>query len=270
MKLISDVAQMPANEEGKTVEYVAVIGGWRKLDVPTLSTKLNCLICDGKIHATPLCDPKKGPARVRVCLERNCESNKTIRTPMATTTPVDFKRVIQWPVFCEFMTLGDEYHNVTYEDIRQDPHLLDPIRKFLKEDKHFLILQGNKGTGKTYAALGLCEYFTRTNESCYFTTQKKMVNDWLETFNDRVSNYINKVTNTELLCIDDFGTGQPTAQFMSFMFDLLNSRMQWRKRKTILTTNLSDKEFIKVCGDALCDRLRTGTLINFDGHSRRY
>ncbi len=126
-------------------------------------------------------------------------------------------------------------------------------------------MRGDTGTGKTYAAMGLCELYTRTKPYCFFTDCEQMNAKWLENPTD----YYNKLNNVEFLVIDDFGTGNLAPGFMKFFFGLMNKRMQWTNKKTVITTNLNDNGLVEVCGDALADRLRTGVKMNFIGKSRR-
>jgi DNA replication protein DnaC len=69
--------------------------------------------------------------------------------------------------------------------------------------------------------------------------------------------------------IDDFGTAEMSPGFMSFFMDLINTRMQWSNRGTIITTNLNDTKFSEYCGEALADRINTGQLFEFKGKSKR-
>lgn len=268
-KLLSNLAALPASEP-KMVNQIAVIGGWRKLDKPTLSTELKCLICEGTNHYNPLIDPELGSERVWICGNGHCAVNDKKNSIKATTIQVKPQRAILWPLFCEISGLGDRYHNVSYENIKQSEKTKNALSSFLTGDHPFLILFGQKGIGKTYSSLGLCELKTRTSDSCIFTTHRKMLDDWTNTFKEeRPSGYIKKLEQTELLVVDDFGTAEASSKFMSFFMDLMNTRMQWKKRKTIITTNLDDPQFIKVCGDSLVDRFRTGININYSGESRR-
>ena len=69
--------------------------------------------------------------------------------------------------------------------------------------------------------------------------------------------------------IDDFGTGEIPEKFMTFFLDLINSRMQWRRKGTVITTNLPNDELAKVCSEALANRLRTAQYFIFNNDSRR-
>jgi DNA replication protein DnaC len=127
-------------------------------------------------------------------------------------------------------------------------------------------MQGSSGSGKTYASMGVCELFTRTQTSAIFTTQTKMLSNWLA---DEGMFYINRVEDTNLLVVDDFGTGEVTPGFMKFFLDLINTRMQWSTRGTIISTNLSDKDLADYCGSALNDRIKTGQKMLFNEKTRR-
>ncbi len=97
-----------------------------------------------------------------------------------------------------------------------------------------------------------------------------MQEDWLDTFNDNgLNNFIDRVRNCKLLVIDDFGKGDIPPGFMGFFFDLIDQRIQWTSKGTVITTNLNDKEFTNYCGDALNDRFNLGQIIKFNDETRR-
>ena len=270
MKLVSEIAaKMLAPSDGKLVEYILVIGGFRKLSKPTLSTELKCLICGGTAHITPY-HTDKFNGLAWMCIARNCEATKQKLFGGSTVIDPIMQRSLEWPLFCEINGIGDRHHDIRFDNIKQSDAMLNSMHSFFTSDKAIMLMQGEKGAGKTYASMGMCEYYTRRSNSCIFTTQKKMMNDWLDTFKYQgVTNYINRITSVELLVIDDFGTGTLATGFMQFFMGLINDRMQWKKRKTILTTNLNDDAMSAVCGDALSDRINTGVLLIFDGPTRR-
>jgi DNA replication protein DnaC len=272
MKTLNSIARdsLPPVSEGKIVDMIAVLGGYRKLGAPTLSTELKCMICEGKEHYTPLVDPKIDATRVWICAKGDCVTNSKQNTLKATTTPVTSQRCVQWPLFCEMNGIGDEHHNVKFENIQQSSGKIDYLLKFANKPRGIILMEGDPGSGKTYASMATAEFFTRTNSSCIFTTQKQMLSNWLDTFkSDRVSNYIPKLMECSFLVIDDFGTGDVSPGFMSFFMDLINTRMQWTTRGTIITTNLDSKRFTSFCGEALSDRINTGQQMKFESKTRR-
>lgn len=277
MKTLSEITkQMEKDMQsqpqvGVIVEFINVLGGWKKLNEPTLSTNLVCPICEKKSHYTPLVDPAKGAAKVWMCMDGGCEAHKSIRKGTPYHMPTQTQRALQWPLFCEINGIGDVNHNVIFDDIRQSEEKLGVLLKFANKPVGCMLMSGKPGTGKTFASMGLCELYTRKSTSCIFTTHKQMLGKWLDTFKpDNLNRYIEKVSTTELLVIDDFGIAESSPAFMSFFFDLLNTRLQWTNRGTVITTNLEDAPFTAFCGQALTDRIRGGKLLDFRGNSRRF
>ena len=271
VKLMADIASNLLSPSGpKMVRYIAALGGWRRLPKDTLSSELSCPICEGIACFTPIAYPERSNEKVWICAKLNCEAITQVLGSKATDTPTNARRAKEWAVWCQENDIPDLDRECTFQGISQSPADMLKIRNFMSGKKPFLILAGEPGTGKTYTSLGICEKFTQLSASCYFTTQKKMAADWGETFKANGSvNYIPKITNVSLLVIDDFGTGSATPTFLSFFMDLINSRMRWKNRKTIITSNLQPEALSDLCGDALLDRLRTGEMLLFDGPSRR-
>jgi len=273
VKLASSIAKnmLSPEETPQIVAYIADVNGWKKLDMPTISTALECLYCGGKEHHAPLMSLDKDSQRVWICAEINCETTKLKNLRRAMVIPVTSRRALQWARVCELNGIGDQNLDVKFEDVKQSAGKIEYMLKFANSPRGIIFMQGGPGTGKTYAALAICELFTRTNTSVIFTTQKQMASKWLETFNiDKYNNYIEKVTEIELLVIDDFGTADMTQNFKSFFMDLINTRMQWKNRGTVITTNLSLDDFMGICGEALSDRIQTGQIFEFkEKKSRR-
>jgi len=201
---------------------------------------------------------------------RVCEASKLKKQGTCGDTPVTPQRALLWPLFCEINGIGDVHHDVRFENVHQTKGKLDYMLKFATKPKGIILMRGDPGCGKTYASLAICEFFTRKDTDCIFTTQKQMAANWLDTFKaDKVSGYIPRVNNTSLLVVDDFGTADMPSGFMSFFMDLINTRMQWTNRGTVITTNLAVEKFNQFCGEALTDRIMTGQVFEFKGKSRR-
>ncbi len=131
-------------------------------------------------------------------------------------------------------------------------------------------MQGPAGSGKTYSAMATCELFTRDDGSCLFFTQKQLADQWQANFNsDKPYLFREKIYSYALLVVDDFGTKDPTPGFLEFFMDVINTRMQWKRRGTIITTNLDDKNMAQFCGSSLSDRLNTGQKLIFTGKTKR-
>ena len=269
-KLCDDVKNSLKDDRPILCEYVSAPQGLMRLDTPIISCEKECDWCRGTACYCPFVDPTQSSARTWLCANTLCDVYVK-RSPIKTTPHLTkASRALLWPKFCEINGIGDLNYDVKFESLDQDAAKVSYMLKFATTPRNILFMRGNPGTGKTYAAMAICELYTRKDTSCIFTTQKQMSNNWLETFKaERYSNYIERVSNTCLLVIDDFGTAEMPPGFLSFFMDLINTRMQWSNRGTVITTNLNAKNFMAICGEALSDRIMTGMIFVYDDKTRR-
>ena len=240
--------------------------GYTPIDPPVRANEFSCPFCgEEDFHLYSVTKDQKAWMCGRVC-----EGSRQRSGSLGSITPQIAKRALEWPLFCEQNDIGDLKHDVRFEKIEQSAAKVDYLLKFATKPAGIILMQGTKGNGKTYASLGVCEYFTRKNSFAIFTTQIQMQHNWLMTFKSDIHNhYIQSITNCNLLVVDDFGTGDIPPGFMTFFFELIDKRSQWSDRGTIITTNLSDEHFSRYCGEALNDRIGTGQKMVFKEKSRR-
>ncbi len=251
----------------KLVHVIAEVKAYRFLDEPTMSDEIICKYCNSKEGYTPLFDRQEPFRRVWICGNGNCVTMKRENRPPATTTPVTPKRAILWASWCEINAIGDLHHDVTFEGIQQSAAKVTFLSKFASNPQGIILMMGKPGTGKTYACLGTCELFTRKSPYAIFITQRNLLKWWAEA--EKHDKFINSLNTISLLVIDDFGTGEINHSFMAYLMDLLNTRLQWSNRGTIINTNLDIKKFNDFCGQALSDRIMTGQQFDFTGETRR-
>lgn len=240
--------------------------GYEPIDPPVRANEFVCPFCGGEeffTYAVTKDQKAWGCGRI-------CEGSKQRSHGSAGIVPQNPKRAQEWPLFCELNGIGDLKHDVRFEKIEQSSAKVDYLLKFSIKPVGIILMQGTKGNGKTYASLGVCEYFTRRNTFAIFTTQIQMQHNWLMTFKSDIhNNYIHSIENCNLLVVDDFGTGDIPPGFMTFFFEVIDKRSQWSDRGTIITTNLNDADFSRYCGEALNDRIGTGQKMVFKDKSRR-
>lgn len=269
MKLMSEVAkshfEVSVSREDKLVHLIASSQGYLPVEPPKWAKDIQCPFCGESTFYLSMFDKEK---RTWIC-GRNCSASRLPFNAEATSTMANVPRALEWPLFCELNGIGDLHHNVKFENIRQSHEKLDYMLKFVTSPQGILFMRGDPGTGKTYAAMAICEFFTRKSKLGVFTTQKQMSNNWLINQNEKTSNYVNNLMVTPLLVVDDFATGEPNPKFLEFFMELINTRMQWKSRGTVITTNLDIKKFSAFCGAALAGRIMTGQVFNFEGETRR-
>ena len=272
MKTLHTIASSYVTKsEPHLVHFVALADGVKAIDPPALSTAQPCDFCGSNEWFTPHYNTDKNDERrIKICAGLNCVTTNASKIKKATTTPPQPKRAILWGLFCEFNDIGDVHHHVLFEQIQQSASKLNSMKEFALNPQNLFLFQGDTGTGKTFAALGICELFTRSDSSCMFITQKKMLFSWLEAQKDILLNgFIDKVRSVRLLVVDDFGIAEISPGFLSWFFDTIDYRLQWKNKGTIITTNLKEKDFAALCGEAFIDRIFSAKLFSFTGKSRR-
>ncbi len=251
--------------------YVMSPTGCLPLSKPVMSNERQCEWCKGIGHFCPMVEPGKINEYAWLCSNPLCKvysRTKHTKEYQPTTQP---RRSLEWALFCEISGIGDLYHDVSFDGIEDHTAArMEYLTKFVAAPKSLILMRGPAGTGKTYMAMASCEYVTRTESNVIFTTQKELADKWLQTFKeDTPSGYAHKVMEAKLLVIDDFGTAELSKSLLEFIMQVINTRLQWSNRGTIISTNLDSKKLAEYCGEALSDRINTGQLFLFSGPSRR-
>jgi hypothetical protein len=250
----------------KIVHFIASSTGYLPVDPPRLAYEVSCPFCGCEEFYLWMVDSER---RAWFC-ERICVGSTLPKESGSMVVPPQSFRAILWPIWCQINGIGDSNHDVTFETIHQNADRVSFMLKFCSAPRGILLMQGTQGAGKTYAALGMCELFTRKNTSCIFGTQKQIFDRWSSSYRENCnSEYGRQMREVSFLVIDDFGVGESTAPFMTFIMDLINTRMQWKSRGTIITTNIDDDRMLKLTSPAFVDRVNTGQKFIFKEKSRR-
>ena len=146
-----------------------------------------------------------------------------------------------------------------------------------------LVLRGSHGTGKTCSAAVLFGMFQkqplwyRADDLLMEISQARAgnasvrvqaISDYGESRTVAVpyDRFSLRVQTCSALFLDDLGIRKPSEAVYQTLFDLL----EWRKGKPlIITTNKAISELAKMYDDRIVDRLTAGTVVKFEGCSRR-
>lgn len=137
-----------------------------------------------------------------------------------------------------------------------------------------LVLCGRPGTGKTHLACamgkGIAELWLRPFG---FSTALQAIRSIKETYrkdSDRTeSDAIDRLTEIDLLILDEVGVQLGTEHEKMLMFEVINERYQ-RCRPTILISNLNRAELTEYLGERIMDRFaECGAVLAFDWSSHR-
>jgi len=121
--------------------------------------------------------------------------------------------------------------------------ILNTVMKFCEDNgKNNLIFIGTTGTGKTFMSSCVAKYFLDNQKSVLYLSATKIsniINDAGFKKDDQSINadYLNFITDCDLLIVDDLGTEFPLPYPQSQLFDILETR-HTKNKKTVISTNL--------------------------------
>lgn len=147
---------------------------------------------------------------------------------------------------------------------------LEAVKAYAAEKKQCrtLLMFGSYGTGKTHLGCGII----RERGGKYITSLKLCIE--YETGSDYKAQknklqILNEYSALPMLVIDEIGRGLKTQAEKEILAYILNERYE-KMLPTVLISNLSKQEFVKLVGTAIFDRMtETAVSLNFTGKSRR-
>ena len=145
------------------------------------------------------------------------------------------------------------------------------IRHF-DETPQNLFIYGDTGVGKTFLSHCIaCEILKKAYSTLYFPSYDLFNLLAKETFARESGDggIMEYVLNCDLLILDDLGTELANTFTVSRLFQILNERAL-RRRSTILSTNLSPKDFRDIYSERVFSRITSSyTLVKFTGSDIR-
>lgn len=139
---------------------------------------------------------------------------------------------------------NDVMQDWTFEhDNGNNPRVFNALKNYvanfetLRAGGHGLLLYGNVGTGKTYAAASVANALIDRDYSVLMTNFSRITNDLQESFEGR-NKKIDKLNNNDLLIIDDLAAERQTDYMNEIIYSVIDARYRINK-PFIITTNLS-------------------------------
>lgn len=145
-------------------------------------------------------------------------------------------------------------HNVEMSELRQPTTVLQTLTCFIRKPSKLLTIQGASGTGKSFISiLTTREMFRRKWDFIYISA-----NDLSLVTKRKDSAAIDmqtRLTNVPFLVIEDVCLEIKHYAFVEMLCCVINSRIRYDNRPTLLTTTLKPSSFLKALGIDLADRV---------------
>ena len=132
----------------------------------------------------------------------------------------------------------------TFEnDDGENPTLTEALKKYVNNFSRFvkegkgLLLHGNVGTGKSFAAVSVANALIKQGYPCRATDFSRIVRELNSTF-DKKQEYLDEFNRYALLIIDDLGVERDSEYVREIVWSVIDSRSR-SGLPFIITTNLS-------------------------------
>lgn len=176
-----------------------------------------------------------------------------------------------------YPTSSEKKRLKTFEnDNGKNPSVMKIARNYaerfdeMQEKGKGLVLFGNCGVGKTYAALCIANYLLDRDKSCFVTNFSRLAN--ISDSPMKRQEEIDRLNEFDLIVLDDMGIERTSTFMNEIVYSVIDSLITARKC-VIITTNLTDAEIKKpndVSKERIYQRLFEGTIpINVDGINNR-
>lgn len=137
-----------------------------------------------------------------------------------------------------------KYLSATFDkDDRANEELSKACMKYAEKfnaSADWLLLFGDCGTGKSFAAACICNELISKGLSVRFTTISQIEQELWGTTNK--SEIYDKLSKYDLLCIDDLGAERSSEYMQQITFDVIDKRLCSGK-PCVITSNLSGADF---------------------------
>ncbi len=271
--ILKDILEMSQSLKDAMVDYICTEEQGRFQKIPqTKASELSCPVCGSNSFGVFRFDEDEPPL-AWICIKKGCPSLKVTTKYISKKKRLELQnkanRSNKWLDLCDKFKLGDLNHGVKFELVKQSSTKINFMKSFGENPNGLVYMTGTTGTGKTYLSMATLELYSRYRDSCVFITHRDLFDEWLQENKNPTYNFKSRMENVELLIVDDFGVVEPSPSFMAFFMGLIDTRGKFSKRGTIINTNLSDTDLVRICGDALVGRICSGQLMEFTGSNRR-
>lgn len=158
----------------------------------------------------------------------------------------DMERIVE---LRKLSLLDNRYEKATFDNFITNSYNEKNLKLCSRFAEHFddmksknqgLLMWGNVGTGKSYAAACIVNYLLNTQTPCIMTSIVKIL-QLIQNNTSEENSIISRLSRVPLVVFDDFGTERNTDYALEKIYNILDSRYR-SGLPMIVTTNLTFKE----------------------------
>lgn len=201
---------------------------------------LHCTICGGKRQTSPY------PGRTVFCF-CPCQSERRDKLEQERKRREAMDRAER---FCALGVSLNEIRGYTFsKDTRMSAELKDSLWTFIEDFQELhtegrgLLLAGNVGTGKTFAAGCVLNELNLRGFMCCMTQPAHLVDQYSAYLNDpqKQESFLHTLCNYDLIVLDDFGSERQT-EFVRERMTAIIDELYRNRVSLIVTTNYTVKQ----------------------------
>lgn len=199
-------------------------------------------------YSCPLCYDL-GSVNGKTC---SCVKNELIRAGYESAGIADLCKKMSFETFDLSYYKGEDRRNMEL--------VLNKAKEFAENfnGSGSILFFGGTGLGKTHLSVALTKRIIERGYYCVYCSSDKLFSDYRDerfrSSNDNSESKTDKYAECELLVIDDLGTELNGRDVVSFLYTLLNQRINSGK-STVISTNLTHDELLSAYGERIVSRL---------------
>lgn len=139
--------------------------------------------------------------------------------------------------------LGSRYLNACLTKCDANPVISQQISKWIKNAKNMAVIVGPTNTGKTYFCMAFANYFLDQRVNVKYIMYRRFFEDIQKAIQKNENQYyiIEKLSEAEILIIDDVGASTNSEWQKEMFLDLIDRRYS-NQKVTIITTNFLEED----------------------------
>lgn len=150
--------------------------------------------------------------------------------------------------------LGDDKYSPRKNMENTLEYMLDDYIPRFKDHDTNLLFFGNPGSGKTYLSYCIAKELLDYGFLVVYKTSDELINNLKDIRFNSNTKLEKLLLDCDLLIIDDLGAEQKSDFVITELFNLLNRKLL-KKKKMLVSTNLSLQDITKIYSERICSRL---------------